>query len=286
MSIAGKVVVVTGATSGLGQAAAIEFARRGAEVVVVGRDAARADETAQRIRDGGGQAHVVLGDVSTRAGVDAIAAGVRSAVPRVDVLLNNAGGQFLRHGTTSEGVERTLALNTLGAYRLERALHDLVARGRGRVVNVATGFLDRFPIPSIEELRAPTRYAGMTQYGRAKLATVMLTVEQARAAADGVAYASVHPGIVNGTRFTAEMPKAMQAVGAFVSNLVGIASPIEVAGERFRVACFDDVPSGAYVLRGAVARLPKQADDAAVRAQVMRLLVDLDGAREDVAAAA
>lgn len=275
-SITGKLVVVTGATSGLGQQAALDFARAGATVVLVGRDAARAAETKARIAQAGGAAHVVLGDVSTRGGVDAVAAGVLALTDRVDVLLNNAGGQFLKQGTTSEGVERTFALNTLGAYRLERALHGALAKARGRVVNVATGFLDRFPIADVDDLRAPKKYSGLAQYGRAKIATVMTTVEQAARAVDGVTYVSVHPGIINGTRFTAEMPKAMQSFGAFVSNVIGIASTIEEASERFRRACFDDVPSGSYMLKGKVAPLPKQANDAAVRARVWALLGALD----------
>src|SRR5262245_55337889 len=101
----GKVVVITGATSGLGQAAAIDFAKAGAVVFIVGRDAARANETLAAIRAAGGAADVVLGDVSTVAGAKSIARAVLAKTDRVDVLVNNAGGTFKTLGRTSEGVE-------------------------------------------------------------------------------------------------------------------------------------------------------------------------------------
>src|SRR4051812_15064867 len=112
MNPTGKTVVITGATSGLGQAAAIHFAKLGAHVFVVGRDAARAEETRAAA---GPNAEVVLGDVSTRAGVQAVATAILAKSSTVDVLLNNAGGQFSTLTTTADNVEATFALNTLGA---------------------------------------------------------------------------------------------------------------------------------------------------------------------------
>src|SRR4051794_28266051 len=115
----GKVVVVTGATSGLGQATAIDLASKGAKVLVVGRDAARANETLAQIKGAGGDAEVILGDVSTVTGAKAVAKDILAKAPRIDVLLNNAGGTFKTETKTAEGVETTFALNTLGAYVLE-----------------------------------------------------------------------------------------------------------------------------------------------------------------------
>ena len=270
MDISGKIVVITGATSGIGQATALDFAQRGARVLVVGRDAARAAETEALARAAGTQVEVVRGDVSTAEGVAQLAAAVRAKTDRIDVLLNNAGGQHKELALTSEGFEQTYALNTLGAFRLEQALHGALAAAGGRVVNVVTGFLDSFPVDP-DDLARPKHFAGLAQYGRAKLASVMMTVEQARRLS-GITAVSVHPGIVMGTRFNGGQPKAMQLVMGPVLRAVGLACTMEEAVRRFRVACFDAIESGSYVVKGAPAPLPKQAHDESVRARVWTLL--------------
>lgn len=266
-----KVVVITGGTSGLGQAAAIDFAKQGAHVIIVGRDAARAEATrAQASTGGAGAVDVVIGDVSTRAGAKQVAEAILQKVDRIDVLLNNAGGSFKDKATTSDGVEATLALNTLGAFMLERHLHAALAAAHGRIVNVATGFLDRYPL-DIADLNGPAKYSSFTQYGRVKQASVMMTVEQSKRL-PGVSAVSVHPGIIMGTRFGGGQPKAVQAIFGPLMRAVGVACTLDEAVRRFRVASFDDVPSGSYLANGEVAPLPKQANDENVRGQVWTLL--------------
>jgi NAD(P)-dependent dehydrogenase (short-subunit alcohol dehydrogenase family) len=268
----GRVVVITGATSGLGQAAAIDFAMAGARVFVVGRDAVRAEETRAAA---GENATVVLGDVSTRAGAKAVAEAVLARTDRVDVLLNNAGGQFDKMDKTADGVERTFALNTLAAFVLARALQPALAKAKGRVVNVATGFLDSFPV-DVDQLVAPKKFAAMGQYARSKHASVMMTVEQAaRLGPDGITVVSVHPGVIMGTRFGGGQPKLVQALGGPIMRAIGFACTLEEAVRRFCVACFGDVPSGSYVVKGEPAPLPKQAQDPAVRARVYALVEGL-----------
>src|SRR5687768_5519424 len=114
----GKIVVITGATSGLGQQFAIDIAKRGARVVFVGRDAKRAEETRERA----GSGEIILGDVSTIAGAKAVAREILAKHPKIDVLVNNAGGTFKTFSKTADGVEMTFALNTLGAWVLAREL--------------------------------------------------------------------------------------------------------------------------------------------------------------------
>ncbi len=277
MDIKGKIVVVTGATSGLGQAAAIDFAAAGAKVFLVGRDRARADETLGRIRSAGGDAEVVIGDVSTVKGARAVADALLARTDRVDVLVNNAGGTFKAMSKTADGVETTLALNTLGAFVLERALHGALKAARGRVVNLATGFLDRFPV-DVDDLVSPKKYTGMSQYGRVKNASVMMTVEQARRyAADGVTAVSLHPGIIMGTRFGGGQPKVAQMIAGPLMRAIGFATSLEGAVARFRVAAFGDVPSGSYIVKGKPAPLPKPDTDELVRARVWSLLESLAG---------
>jgi NAD(P)-dependent dehydrogenase (short-subunit alcohol dehydrogenase family) len=267
----GKVVVITGATSGLGQAFAIDLAKAGARVFIVGRDAARAEET--RSLAGGGE--VVTGDVSTRAGVKAVAAAILAKTNTVDVLVNNAGGSMKTESRTADGLETTFAVNTFGPWLLERELHRALAGAKGRVVNVATGFLDSFPVDP-DDLATPKRFSSMKQYGRAKQAAVMMTVEQAkRYSAEGVTVVSLHPGIIMGTRFGGGQPKAVQLIMGPVLRGIGFATTLDEATRRFRVACFDDVPSGAYIVNGKPAPLPKQVNDAGVRQRVVTLLEKL-----------
>lgn len=282
MELAGKTVVVTGATSGLGQAVAIDFAKRGAKVLIVGRDSARAEETKAQA---GGQVEVILGDVSTRDGAKAVAAAILARTAKIDVLLNNAGGTFKTQSQTSDGVERTIALNTLGAYILERELHGALAAARGRVVNVVTGFLDSFPI-DVDTFLEPKKYTGLSQYGRAKLASVMMTVEQAkRYAGEGVTAVSIHPGIIMGTRFDGGQGAFAQAIGGPIMRLIGLGCTMEEAVRRFDAACFGDVPSGSYVVKGRAAPLPKQANDESVRTKVLGIIEGLAGSSRAAASA-
>jgi len=275
MNCKGKVVVITGATSGLGQAAAVEFAKQGAKVYVVGRDSARAGETVASAKAAGGDAEVILGDVSTRAGVQALANSILAKTQQIDVLLNNAGGNFKSMVKTADGIESTFALNTVGAYQLEKLLHPAIAAAKGRVVNVATGFLNNYPV-DVDGLVEPKKFSTFGTYAIAKHASVMMTVEQAKKyASDGVTAVSVHPGIIMGTRFGGGQPKIAQMIGGPIMRAIGMACTLEEAVRRFGVACFDNVPSGSYVVKGEVAPLPKQSNEEPVRAKVVQLLEKL-----------
>jgi NAD(P)-dependent dehydrogenase (short-subunit alcohol dehydrogenase family) len=275
MNPKGKVVVITGGTSGLGQAFAIEVAKQGARVILVGRDAARAKETREEIEKAGGQVEVVLGDVSTVGGARQLGAAIKARVKTIDVLVNNAGGQFKTLSKTADGVETTFALNTLGAFVLERELHGQLAAAKGRVVNLATGFLNSFPVDP-EQLVDPAKFSGLATYGRAKQASVMMTVEQSkRLSVDGVTAVSLHPGVIMGTRFGGGQPKLMQLIAGPIMRGIGFGCTLEEATRRFMVACFGDVPTGSYLVNGKVAALPKQVNDAAVREKVYGLLEGL-----------
>jgi NAD(P)-dependent dehydrogenase (short-subunit alcohol dehydrogenase family) len=272
MGMEGKTVVITGATSGLGQGAAIDFAKGGAKVFIVGRDAARAKETQAQA---GPNSDVIIGDVSTRAGIKSVAQAILAKAPKIDVLLNNAGGQFKTLTKTADGIETTFALNTFGAYLLERELHPAIAAAKGRVVNVVTGFLNSFPVDP-DDLADPKKFASLGAYAKAKHASVMMSVEQAkRYEPEGIKVEAVHPGIIMGTRFGGGQPKIAQAIGGPIMRAIGMACTLEEAVRRFRVACFDELPSGSYLVKGQVAELPKQVNDAAVRTKVYGLLEKL-----------
>lgn len=189
-----SLVLLAGATRGIGRAAAIELAAAGAEVALVGRDAGRVGEVAREARaaGGGGAVHEHVADLTLMAEVRGLAEEVRSQYERIDVLANNAGALFASRQLTAEGLERTLALNHLAPFLLTNLLRDRLAGGR--VVTTASdahksGRLD------LDDLQSERSYAAMRVYGTSKLCNVLFTRELARRAPELHANC-FHPGVV------------------------------------------------------------------------------------------
>ena len=139
--LSGKRAVVTGATSGLGAAMASALAGAGAEVVVGGRDPARADQVVAAIREQGGSASAVLGDLGTSAGAERFAGAVQQDGAPVDILVNSAGLFERAEGeaTPLEMWERALAINATATFVLCREIgRGMIARGRGKIINVGS----------------------------------------------------------------------------------------------------------------------------------------------------
>jgi NAD(P)-dependent dehydrogenase (short-subunit alcohol dehydrogenase family) len=187
-------VVVTGATRGIGQAAAVELARRGNEIVVVGREPERVQAVAAQATTaaGGAPVHTEVADLSLMAEVRALASRLAEGHERIDVLANNAGALFAHRELTSEGFERTLALNHLAPFLLTNLLLDRLAGGR--VVTTASdahtgGRLD------LDDLQSEDAYAAMRVYGTSKLCNILFTRELARRAPTLHANC-FHPGVV------------------------------------------------------------------------------------------
>src|SRR3954447_10036354 len=132
-------VILTGATRGIGRAAAIELARRGAELGLVGRDASRVRATAEEARASGGGApvHEHVADLARMDEVRRLASQLLEAYPRIDVLANNAGAMFTSRHVTAEGFERTFALNHLAPFLLPNLLLERLTASGGRVVTTA-----------------------------------------------------------------------------------------------------------------------------------------------------
>ncbi len=187
-------VLITGATRGIGQAAAIELARQGAEVALVGREAERVEAVAAEARAAGGGApvHQHVADLTLMADVRALAQEARGRYGQIDVLANNAGALFSSRKETSEGLERTFALNHLAPFLLTNLLRDRL--GGGRVVTTASdahesGRLD------LEDLQSQRGYSAMRVYGTTKLCNILFTRELARRAPELHANC-FHPGVV------------------------------------------------------------------------------------------
>jgi retinol dehydrogenase 12 len=187
-------VLLTGATRGIGRSAALELAREGVEVALVGRDAERVKAVAREAQAVGGSApiHEHVADLTLMADVRALAQEVRGRYERIDVLANNAGALFASRQETSEGLERTFALNHLAPFLLTSLLGDLLSGGR--VVTTASdahtsGVLD------LDDLQSQKSYAAMRVYGTSKLCNILFTRELAKRAPELHANC-FHPGVV------------------------------------------------------------------------------------------
>ncbi len=187
-------VVVTGATRGIGRAAAIELARRGAELALVGREAERVRAVAAEATAAGGGApvHQHVADLTLMSDVRTLADELRARYAHIDVLANNAGALFASRKMTSEGLEQTFALNHLAPFLLTNLLRDRLAGSR--VVGTASdahesGRLD------LEDLQSERSYSAMRVYGTSKLCNILFTRELARRAPELHANC-FHPGTV------------------------------------------------------------------------------------------
>jgi retinol dehydrogenase 14 len=206
--MAGKVVLITGGSGGIGRATAIGLAALGARVAITGRDLRRTEAAAVEIRGATGNPDVDAfgADLSSQAEVRRLAAEVLEAYPRLDVLVNNVGGSWATRHVTVDGLEHTFALNHLAAFLLTNLLLDrLKASAPARVVTVSSSAQSLGKI-DFEDLQGERNYSEQKAYPQSKLASVMFTYELARRLeGTGVTATVLHPG-VSRTGFGAEDP--------------------------------------------------------------------------------
>jgi len=194
----GRVCLLTGATSGIGEIVAARLAAGGARILLVGRSAERGAQTIERIRSAvpGADLRFYLSDLSRMAEVRRLAIEVRASSDHLDVLINNAGAIFFTRTLTAEGHEATFALNVLAPFLLTELLLDRLEPRHGRVVNVSSA-AHRTARLRLEDLDRVQRYSAWGAYGQSKLALLMLTLEAARRHADrGVTFNACHPGFI------------------------------------------------------------------------------------------
>jgi dehydrogenase/reductase SDR family protein 12 len=194
----GRVVLITGATSGLGLAAAESFARLRARVIIVGRNAERGERARSVVtqRTGNPDVTLELCDLSSLESVRALATRMAAAHPRLDVLVNNAGVLPPERTLSVDGVELTFATNVLGPFLLTTLLVPLLEQGEpGRVINVSSGgmYSQGLAIDDLESTQEP--FDGIKAYARCKRAEVILTELWAqRLRGQDVVVHSMHPG--------------------------------------------------------------------------------------------
>jgi len=204
----GKTILLTGATSGIGLEAAVALARRGARLVLVGRDPERTEAAVADVKARGGAADVshLLCDFSSQAEIRRLAAAVLAHHDRLDVLVNNAGAVNKDRRLTVDGIERTFAVNHLGYFLLTNLLLDLLKKSApSRIVNTASVGHRRGRI-DFDDLQMEKGYSVIDSYSRSKLANVYFTRELARRLeGTGVTANCIGPGPI-ATRIWSKAP--------------------------------------------------------------------------------
>ncbi len=264
----GKTVVVTGATSGIGEQAALALAELGARIVLVARDENRAEATLGKLESAAPRlGHAVhLADLSSMAETRRVGLMIARSEPRVDVLINNAGAMFANRRVTAEGLEMTFALNHMAYFLMTAALAErLAAAAPARVVSTASTAHQGMSL-DLSDLQGAKGYNGWRAYGRSKLANILFTREAARRLCGaGVTVNCFHPGVV-ATRFGS-------ASGGWTSRLLPLARPFFIqphAGAETLVYLASspevaNATSGYFVKRKAVEPSAAARDDRAAK---------------------
>ena len=275
--MAGKTVLITGATSGIGRATALGLARMGAHLAITGRDRGRTEDAAREIRAaGGGQADMLVAELSSQSEVRRLAEEVLQSLSRIDVLINNVGGYWDTRHVTVDGLERTFALNHLAPFLLTNLLLDKLKQSApARVVTVssnahAAGRID------FGDLQGERSYSGARAYSQSKLANILFSYELARRLpATSVTANALHPGLVN-TSFGAEDPAGVQKLLVPLLRPF-MKSPARGAATSIHLASAADLErvTGRYFANSKPTRSSKPSYDEAAAARLWQVSGDL-----------
>jgi NAD(P)-dependent dehydrogenase (short-subunit alcohol dehydrogenase family) len=225
-TLRGKIVMVTGASSGIGKETALGLAKAGASVVMVCRNQARGIKAQNWIKQHSGneQVELLLADFSSLAEVRQLATHFLQRYQQLHILVNNAGGIFGQHRLSVDGFEMTFAVNHLASFLLTNLLLDtLKASEPARIINVSSiaqagGFIN------LDDLQATQKYRMMDAYSQSKLANVLFTYALARRLERSeVTVNCLHPGIVATNIWSQPLPAFLRPLGN-ISRFFGISS--------------------------------------------------------------
>ena len=224
----GKVVVITGATSGIGEVAAQRLVGMGARIVLVARDKARGEAALAGLRSSGdsSQPHSIhYGDLSRIAEMKRLGQEIAAAEPRIDVLINNAGAVFGSRQLTEDRLERTFAVNHMAYFALTQGLRErLLAAAPARIVNTASD-AHRGARLDFDDLQLAQGFSPMKAYGRSKLCNILFTRELARRmSGQGVTVNCLHPGFV-ATRIG-------DGIGGIIAGIFRVAKYFAISPEQ------------------------------------------------------
>jgi NAD(P)-dependent dehydrogenase (short-subunit alcohol dehydrogenase family) len=251
-------IVVTGASDGIGAAAARNLAKAGERIVVVGRSPEKTAAVAAELG-----ADYFVCDFAELAQVRELATALRERYPRIDVLVNNAGGIMRGHELTVDGHEKTFQVNHLAPFLLTTELLDILTASRATIINTSSA-ANGFGRLDLADLNSERSYSTNRAYGTAKLANILFTAElQNRYGKDGIAAAAFHPGVV-ATNFAADSTSWFRHAYKTVFNRFLISAE---QGADTLVWLATSTPGrdwvpGAFYVKRALAKANKQAYDA------------------------
>jgi NAD(P)-dependent dehydrogenase (short-subunit alcohol dehydrogenase family) len=232
-----RIVLVTGANSGIGKITAKELAKKGMRVLMVCRDARKGEAARQEImaESGSQRVDLFLCDLSDQESIVKLAATVRSQYQHLDVLINNAGLIMEKRLTTPQGLEYTFALNHLAPFLLTHLLLDRLRKGDDPRVITVSSEAHRFARLDFNDLQSEKQYSPMRAYANAKLANILFTRQLSSILkADGISANCLHPGVVAtnfGGSFQGGFPRMLLWLGRpfFISPEKGAATSVFLA---------------------------------------------------------
>jgi retinol dehydrogenase 14 len=277
--MAGRTVLITGGSRGIGRATALGLATLGGRVFIIGRDQQRTEDAAREMhRAGGGHVDVFVADLSSQAEIRRLASEVLRRLPRIDVLVNNVGGYWDSRHITADGLERTFALNHLAPFLLTNLLlNRLKHSAPSRVVTVASNAQALGQI-DFDDLEGERSYSGSRAYNQSKLANVLFTYELARLLrASAVTANALHPGVVS-TAFGSEDPGRTQRL--FVPLMRPfMKAPAQGAATSIHVASAPDLEevTGRYFVHNKPRKSSKRSYDQAAAARLWQVSAQMVG---------
>jgi NAD(P)-dependent dehydrogenase (short-subunit alcohol dehydrogenase family) len=263
-----RTIVITGASDGIGAAAARRLSRSGADVVVVGRSETKTKAVAAEL-----SADYFVADFADLTQVRAVADKIRSEYPRIDVLANNAGGMCRELEITADGYEKTYQVNYLAPFLLTTHLLDVLTASGASVVNTTSSSQRLVPRATIADLENTARRRPSIAYALTKLAIVLFTRElHRRYHAQGLSAATFHPGYVNSNFGDASGSRMLRFMKHYVPISARFTATADEGAQQL-VWLASSTPgvewaSGEYYSKGKVARANRVAYDSALAGEL------------------
>lgn len=276
----GKVVMITGANSGIGYETALGLAKMGARIIMVCRNRERAEEALEtlKIESKSDRFELYLADLANQNSVREMVREFKKSHSRLDVLINNAGLMMTKRHLTPEGNEMTLAINHLGHFLLTNLLLDLLlASAPSRIINVSS-VAHKFANLDLDNLNLEGNFNGLLAYGNSKLANILFTYELARRLeGTGVDVNVLHPGTIRtnlGKRFETKWFKYffaflklfMKGVKKGAKTPIYLASSAEVEGM-----------TGNYFVNKKIKKTSKRSQDIELQQEFWNISEQLTG---------